>query len=332
MAKFANKSQDQVIPTAEQNQAEFLALQKNSQRLIDLQTEEYINQKKAEQFGNFGLLNADVGQALSDQKYAPLETKGLNQDLSNQPESFRGEDIDRSWVNQFGESFIKGVGETVIGSTGDVINLITAPLPDFSIAEGNVLGRALREWGDDIGNEHTTYLRKKLEGQELSWGSLADPDFWSTNVAEMIPMALEFMATGFGAGSVGKKGASILVKSLGTEARLARATLSVADKAKELATGVKVLEDVAGTGKGIAKHLFKNADDTLKMSQGLEDFVGTFSAGLSNNLLTGATNAMDYHRSMQAENQADVAAGRPPRYSEDEMADVAASSMAINLR
>ena len=88
MAKFANKNQEQVIPTAEQNQAELLALQKNSQRLIDLQTEEYINQKKAEQFGNFGLLNADVGQALSDQKYAPLETKGLNQDIRNQPESW----------------------------------------------------------------------------------------------------------------------------------------------------------------------------------------------------------------------------------------------------
>ena len=45
MAKFANKNQEQVIPTAEQNQAELLALQKNSQRLIDLQTDEYINQK-----------------------------------------------------------------------------------------------------------------------------------------------------------------------------------------------------------------------------------------------------------------------------------------------
>ena len=332
MAKIARRNQEQVIPTAEQNQAEFQAFQKNSQRLIDIQTDEYINQKKAEQFGNFNALGRDPYEAVADEKYQAASLQNLNQNTNILPKANDSEDVDLSWAGQFQESFIKGVGETVIGSTGDVINLITAPLPDFSIAEGNVLGRALREWGDDIGNEHTTYLRKKLEGQELSWGSLADPDFWSTNVAEMIPMALEFMATGFGAGSVGKKGASILVKSLGTEARLARATLSVADKAKELATGVKVLEDVAGTGKGIAKHLFKNADGTLKMSQGLEDFVGTFSAGLSNNLLTGATNAMDYHRSMQAENQADVAAGRPPRYSEDEMADVAASSMAINLR
>ena len=53
MAKIARRNQEQVIPTAEQNQAEFQSLQKNSQRLIDLQTEEYINQKKAEQFGNF---------------------------------------------------------------------------------------------------------------------------------------------------------------------------------------------------------------------------------------------------------------------------------------
>ena len=37
MAKFGIKSQNQATPTAEQNQAEFLALQKNSQRLIDIQ-------------------------------------------------------------------------------------------------------------------------------------------------------------------------------------------------------------------------------------------------------------------------------------------------------
>lgn len=94
MAKFGIKSQNQATPTAEQNQAEFLALQKNSQRLIDIQTEEYINQKKAEQFGDFGLINADVGQTLNNRKYAPLETKELNQDLSKQPESLRGEEID----------------------------------------------------------------------------------------------------------------------------------------------------------------------------------------------------------------------------------------------
>lgn len=332
MGLIINKG-DQGTPTPEQNQERFNTVQKNSQKLIDLQTDEYLKDIQQQQVGNFDLAgDSDVNQYVSNRRIGVLADRpNLNQDTENMPESFSGQDIDRSWVNQFGESFIKGVGETVIGSTGDVINMITAPLPDFSLAEGNVLGRALREWGDDIGNEHTTYLRKKLEGQELSWGSLADPDFWSTNVAEMIPMALEFMATGFGAGALGKKGAGILVKSLGTEARLARATLSVADKAKQLGTGVKVLEDVAGTGKGLSKYLFRNAEGTLKMSKGLEDFVGTFSAGLSNNLLTGATNAMDYHRTMQAENQADIAAGRPPRYSEKEMSEVAANSMKINL-
>ena len=145
MAKFAYRNQEQVIPTAEQNQAEFLALQKNSQRLIDLQTEEYINQKKAEQFGNFNALGRDPYEAVADEKYQAASPHNLNQNTNILPKANDSEDVDLAWAGQFQESFIKGVGETVIGSTGDVINLITAPLPDFSIAEGNVLGRALRE-------------------------------------------------------------------------------------------------------------------------------------------------------------------------------------------
>lgn len=321
------------IPTAEQNQAEFLSMQNQSQRLLDLQTEDMLTRKKIEQSGDINsAINTSPKTTVANNEYGQIGNADLNQDMSRQPEAAQGEDIDRNFISQFQESFIKGVGETVIGSTGDVINLLTAPLPGFTLSEGNILGRALREYGDHIGNEHITYLKKKLEGQELTWGSLVDPDFWSTNVAEMLPMAIEFLLTGYGAGSAAKKGMGLFVKGLSTEARLARATLAVTDTAEALATGTKVAKDVLGTGKGLAKYLTRNVDGVLEMSKFSNEFVNAAGAGLANNLLAGATNAMDYHRQLQSLNKEDEANGKPPRYSENELAQIAAASMAQNLK
>lgn len=319
------------IPTEEQNQAEFLSMQNRSQEMIDLQTQEYLGEQKKKQYADLDVATQDSGQKVMDDKYGNTDTINQNQDMTQQPEAPSMDDVHRNWAGQFQESFMKGVGETVIGSTGDVINLITAPLPGFTIAEGNILGRALRDYGDEMGNEHTTYLKKKLEGQELTWGSLVDPDFWSTNVAEMIPMALEFMVTGMGAGSAAKKGMGIFTKAMTTEARLARATLAVTDTAEAVATGSKIAKDVLGTGKGLSKYLTRNVDGVLEMSKFSNEFVNAAGAGMANNLLTGATNAMDYHRRMTAENDEDIANGKEPRYTEEEMASTASWSMAQNL-
>lgn len=320
------------IPTEEQNQAQFLSMQKRSQEMIDFQTNEYLDKKKSEQYADLdSAFNTTPGATAFNEQFAGMANPDQNQDMSQEPVAEDLDDIHRSWASQFQESFLKGVGETVIGSTGDVINMIMAPLPGFTIAEGNQLGRMLREYGDEMGNEHTTYLRKKLEGKELAWGDLVNPDFWSTNVAEMIPMALEFMVTGMGAGSAAKKGMGIFTKAMTTEARLARATLAVTDTAEALATGSKVAKDVLGTGKGLAKYLTRNVDGVLEMSKFSNEFVNAAGAGLANNLLTGATNAMDYHRRMQAQNEEDIANGKEPRYTEEEMASTASWSMAQNL-
>ena len=321
------------IPTAEQNEAQFLSMQKQSQRLIDLQTEDMLTKKRIQQSGNIdSAISTSPKTAVLTDEYGQIGRSDLNQDMSQQPQAENADDIDRSFISQFQESFMKGFGESVIGSTGDVINLLGSTIPTFTMAEGNVLGRALREYGDDIGNEHTTYLRKKLEGQELTWGSLIDPDFWTTNVAEMLPMAIEFMVTGYGAGSAAKKGMGLFVKGLSSEARLAKATLALTDTAKAVGTGVKVAEDVLGSGKGLAKYLTRNVDGVLEMSKFSNEFVNASAAGLANNLLAGASNAMDYHKQLQAINAEEIANGRKAKYSEKQMADIASNSMLQNLK
>ena len=329
------------IATKEQNQAEFLNMQQQSQVNQDFQTQEYLSRKKKEQSGDLdSALNDSPGLTVMEQEYAGQANPILNQEMSQQPKAEDLDDINRSWASQFQESFIKGFGETVVGSTGDVINLLTASLPGFSIAEGNVLGRALRDYGDEIGNEHTTFLAKKLEGQELSWGSFVSPDFWSTQGAEMLPMMIEFMVTGAGAGAAAKKGMGLFLKSgMMGAARTSRiggllgeSTLAAYDTAKMAGKGVKVAEDVlGGGGKGLAKYLTRSIDGTLEMSKFSNDFVNAAGAGMANNLLAGATNAMDYYRSMKAQNQEDIDNGKEPRYTEAQMANVATESMKQNL-
>lgn len=322
------------IPTAEQNQAEFLDMQSRSQENIDTQTADYLAQEKKKQYGDINIATEDSGLASMEQEFqgmAGTESDIQNQDMSMQPKANNMDDIHRNWLGQTGESFMKGLGDTVIGSTGDVLNFVTAPLPGFSMLEGNVLGNALRDYGDEMADEHTTFLKKKLEGQELTWGSLADADFWSTNVAEMIPMALEFMVTGFGAGAAAKKGMGAFAKALTTEARLARATATAVDVAEGLAGGGKVFKDVMGSGKGLAKYLTRDVDGVLTMSKFSNEFVGAAGAGAANNLLTGAVNGMDAHREMVSQNEQDVANGKAPRYTEKEMADVAAGTFTRNM-
>lgn len=329
------------IPTKEQNQAEFLSIQKQSERMLDFQTQEYLGEQQKQQYADLNSASDSTPDlSIANDEYGQMANQDQNQDMGQQPQAEDADDINRSWASQFQESFVKGFGETVVGSTGDVINLLTAPLPGFSIAEGNILGRALREYGDEIGNEHTTFLKKQLEGQELTWGSLIDPDYWSTQGAEMLPMMIEFMVTGAGAGSAAKKGMGLFLESGAMNAMrasragglLGESSLGVVNMGKKIATGVETIESVTGTGKGLAKYLAKDVNGVLKMSEFTNEFVNAAGAGLANNLLTGATNAMDYHRSMKAMNDEDIANGKEPRYTEDEMAKTAAWSMWQNLK
>jgi hypothetical protein len=327
------------IPTEQQNQGRFDELQNQSQRMLDIQTADFLSKKEKEMSGDIDVASDDnVGLRGFNNLYAQNADPNVNIDPSLQNKTSTSSDVHRSWASQFKESFVKGFGDTVVGSTGDVINLLTAPLSGFTMAEGNILGNALRNYGDEIASEHTTFLAKQLEGKELTWGSLVDPDFWSTQGAEMLPMAIEFLITGYGAGSAAKGGMKMFLKGAvqGSKRRavgslLGKSADTALNTRKALATGVKTMEETVGTGSGLAKYLTRNVDGTLEMSKFSNEFVNAAGAGLSNNLLAGATNAMDHHRTMQAENQQSIDNGNGPIYTEEEMANTAAESMKLNL-
>ena len=92
MAKlFTPNNSSTNIPTAEQNQAEFLSMQKQSQRMIDLQTQEMLHQKRVEQSGDIDIATQNSGDAAIKEQFGGLDNSTQNHagalDLTNQNSS-----------------------------------------------------------------------------------------------------------------------------------------------------------------------------------------------------------------------------------------------------
>lgn len=80
MAKLFTPNNSSInIPTAEQNQAEFLSMQKQSQRIIDLQTQEMLQKKAAEQSGDIDIATQNSGDAAIKEQFGGLDNSTQNQ-------------------------------------------------------------------------------------------------------------------------------------------------------------------------------------------------------------------------------------------------------------
>src|SRR5690606_25074035 len=180
------------------------------------------------------------------------------------------EDVNRSWLGEFQKSFTRGLGGQVIAGTGDMINFFASAAPWWTMKEGNPIGNALQDWGSDIEEENKTYISEMMNQKEITWGSLASPEFWSVNVAETIPLMLEFLAAGKGFATLGAKaamkGASALGRSRAGISLLKGARQTNVNKALRIGTGEKQIYDITGSGSGISKHLLRNVEGALEAS------------------------------------------------------------------
>lgn len=246
------------------------------------------------------------------------------------------EDLDRSWLGEFQKSFTRGLGGQVIEGTGDMINFFVSALPGFTMKEGNWVGNALQDWGSDIEEANRTQIADWLKEKDVTWGSLANPEFWSVHIAETIPMMLEFLAMGKGFATLGAKTARGVAMGLGKTPRvgkslLKKATDTTRDNAKGILSGADDIYDITGSGKGVAGKLFRNVDDTLEATQGFQRGAGIVSAGINQNMMAGAMNGMELHKEMTAENERAIELGEPPVYTDEEMARAAAGTFTNNL-
>lgn len=106
MAKlFTPNNSSTNIPTAEQNQAEFLSMQKQSQRNLDLQTEDMLTRKRIEQSGDIISATNDAPKStVMNNEYGQIGNPVLNQDMSQRSQAKDLDDIHNNSLGKFTNS------------------------------------------------------------------------------------------------------------------------------------------------------------------------------------------------------------------------------------
>lgn len=274
--------------------------------------------EKEKGFDVSGNLSADPEEqqrnesmAMADES-APLSTD-LNQPTYTDPNSYSADVAHRGFLDEAKHSVMRGVGNSIIGGTGDVFHMAGSLLmPGMDMDKGNVISHFLQDTGAALASDHLAFVPEELKSENFTYGSMANSKFWSQNVAEAIPMMVEFIFLSKGAAGLAKKGASKLAKK-GVEKGIIKG-------AKTTTRGAEVF----GTGKGIAGKLF--TDQGLTALGG--EIAGAVGGGISTNMLSGMYNAADAYVSSQKEKNADGS----PLYTEEQLSDIASGTFQNNMK
>ncbi len=209
----------------------------------------------------------------SNQQLGAISTQNTR-DLQEDPDSWSPEFTMRPWLEESGTSIARGFGNHILKGTGDMFQ-VAGSYAGFDISKGNMISRALQETGADLAADYKSHIPEELLHENLDWKSMADPKFWSTHVAEMIPQLAEFIL-------ISKGGASAAKSLLGKAAQKAVKKGVITNHAKT-ALG----KEVFGTGKGLAGKMITE--------QGLSGagnmLAGAVGGGITGNLMSGMLNA-----------------------------------------
>lgn len=285
------------------------------------QKNEAYDQTKIDRRGNIDMANANVSNVYDDKALPGFSDINPEGGMGNE-NAPSVHDLNRWWTEEAGRGFMRGIGQS-ISSTGDLINFVGALSPGLSMFDGNALGNWLNEAGEGMEEKFRSTLPEELQNENLTWGSFANPDFYSKRVAELIPLALEFVLSGMGSGKLAEMGIAKLASKMGPEA-LMKAVQTT--KTVNRLSGLTKIDDVVGTGKGIYK-LVRNVDGTGKLTEMGVSAVRNVAAGVTNNMMAGAMNAMETHKQLKAEVNADGS----PKYTEEELAQIAAGTFTNNM-
>jgi hypothetical protein len=215
-------------------------------------------------------------------------------------------------------SILRGVGNAFIKGSGDMIQAIGGVSGlDSTVGDGSMLSRWLQEKGDDFANKFKGYIPPELEPENLTWSSMANPKFWSTHIAEMIPQIAEFILLSKGGSFAARKAATSAIKKYG-----GKATKGVLGKASTSALGQTTM-----TGSGLV--------GALRTTEGLTSLgntvVGAVGGGITSNILAGALNAADLINTLKEDKVKDANGNDVPLYTDEELSEMAGSSMRNNL-
>ena len=222
---------------------------------------------------NFGTTpeerQASINTAMSNQNMGALSTINTR-DRYDDPTTWSPEYTDRSFVEEFGNSIMRGVGNHLIKGTGDMLQVIGGMF-DKDLITGNFMSRALQNAGEDFTNNFKQFLPEELQSENITWASMMNPKFWSTHVAEMIPQLAEFIFLSHGGSTAAKA--------------LAKGSLKGLPGAAKTALG----RVVPNSGKGIIGALSTD----IGLTATGEGLAGAVGGGIVGNVFSGMLNAAE---------------------------------------
>jgi len=263
---------------------------------------------------------ATIGSAVQ-QKNDPVGNNAQRDPQATQ--GAQGADVTgRSWGSEAGASFIRGVGDHVVGGFGDIAQIVGSAIPGIDMFEGNVVSRFLQEKGSDIASQGELYMPEELSNPEFSIKTLTNPEFWSKHGVEYIPQLAELIFLSKGAGGLLKSGAQAATKQAVKKGLLKNTVGTLKNSSKKLAKGVDKSYDVT-KGKGLGSLVKDTGELTAKAGIAIE----TFGAGAAGNIISGLLNSAEAYNSRKEL----VDENGNSLFNKDELADIASQTFQNNL-
>ena len=259
--------------------------------------EQELPQQGPEPEADFSFVSEDEKMAERNRAFSDTTT---DNETGRQSELESGEyinpnDITAGIGQQFSKSFTRGIG-TVVGGFGDIFQAIPGVLGGWAnedLWQENTVSEFLHNIKDNLQEENQNYIPEEFK--EVKMKSLGSVEGWKymlgNQVAESIPYALEFMATGFGVGSAAKKTVSVLAKRHLAKLALKNAKKgglnSLVKKGSLKSVSKQGIEDALSDGSKLrfgekVQRALLTDEGLTKLSSGL---VSTVAAGTFNNQL-----------------------------------------------
>lgn len=346
---------------------------RNEDKIRAIKQQKQINQNMKDQYNNTPKVQTGteyIENTMGNEQAVQAQNLGANavgvgiakeslSDDNNQGTEFNVDQVYMSSSTKFSENFMTGLGN-MIGDYGDISQMVGAALQLNTLAEGNFLSRALQNAGNEMTEEHKSFIPPELQDPELSLSTLLNPDFWLIHGAQFTPQLLEIVAT-MGAGGAIKKGATVgIEKGLGKYFAKELAETAAEKGALEIGKGlamqsgkeaVKTVGEAAakrglvattvgtiGAEKGIIQevkqgakglgHLIRDTGKISEMGQKVASGAADVGAGVLTNMRTSIANAGEAYNTyskMKKEDGSDM-------FTKEELSQMASSTFSNNMQ
>ena len=178
--------------------------------------------------------------------------------------------------SQLSRSLAAGTGQLIEG-TGDTYEFLKAAVTpwDEDVDQKTTIGDFLQRKGSEIQNKNQVFIPEEMKN--VGWSQLADPRFWATDVAKLLPYSMSFfLPAGAAAKSIrlllNSNKAYKAARTLGVGEKLYKPVISKATKRQAKRRGLQEGEEFA----------------KMEMRKGIDIATASIGGGVGGNFAEGA--------------------------------------------